>query len=518
MSLTPYEDAPGQGPGPSLPPVKPEAQIGARAIRAYDIRGLVGADIDAAGARALGLSYAAYARARGFRRFVVGRDGRLSSPALERALIDGLAAGGAEVARIGLGPTARVAFAVRELGFDGGVMVTASHHPAAENGFKLLLGGARLHGQALCELIATPGEPRRGGRVRDILIEAAYVVRLAATAEGARPLRIAWDPGHGATADTVRRLTRRIPGGHILINAEVDGRFPSHHPDPSAAKNLKALRQTVLDTKADLGLAFDGDGDRLGVVDAEGETLWPDQYLLYLAREVLARRPGAAIVADVKCSRTLFEGVRRLGGRPIVAPSGYARVREVMLANGAPLAGELSGHIFYDDWDGADDALYAAMRLIRAMSQGAGSLAEFRRSLPQTCATPELRISCPDRARAEIVAAIARDTLCEGLDADLVDGVRVATDSGWWLLRAAGSEPMLTIRCEASDAVGLEALKRDLGERLAKRGVKIDGLQSASGPPGQTGGRPKDRRRASRSAASSTSQDLARPAPSSLKH
>jgi phosphomannomutase len=480
MSLTPYEDAPAQSADPSLPPVKPEARIGSRAIRAYDIRGVVGADIDSAGARALGLSYAAYARARGLRRFVVGRDGRLSSPALERALVDGLAAGGAEVARIGLGPTPRVAFAVRELGFDGGVMVTASHNPPAENGFKLLLGAERLHGEALSELVAVRGEPRGGGRVRDISIEAAYVLRLAATAEGVRPLRIAWDPGHGATADTVRRLTRRIPGGHILINAEVDGRFPAHHPDPSVAKNLQALRRTVLDTKADLGLAFDGDGDRLGVVDSEGEIVWPDQYLLYLAREVLAQRPGATIVGDVKCSRTLFEGVRRLGGRPVTAPSGYARVREVMRTNGAPLAGELSGHIFYDDWDGADDALYAAMRLLRALSRGAGSLAEFRRSLPQTWATPELRVPCADRARAGIVAAIAREVLSEGLDADLVDGVRVATASGWWLLRTAGSEPMLTLRCEASDPEGLEALKRDLGERLARRGVKVAGLQSAS--------------------------------------
>ena len=476
-SLTPYQDASAPSPAPSLPPVKPEARIGSRAIRAYDIRGVVGVDIDAAGARTLGLSYAAYARARGLRRFVVGRDGRLSSPALERALIDGLAAGGAEVARIGLGPTPRVAFAVRELGFDGGLMVTASHNPPAENGFKLLLEAERLHGEALSELVATRGEPRGCGRVRDISIEAAYVVRLAATAEGARPLRIAWDPGHGATADTVRRVTRRIPGGHILINAEVDGRFPVHHPDPSVAENLQALRQTVLDTKADLGLAFDGDGDRLGVVDSEGEILWPDQYLLYLAREVLARRPGAAIVADVKCSRTLFEGVRRLGGRPVAAPSGYARVREVMRAHGAPLAGELSGHIFYDDcWDGADDALYAAMRLIRALSQGPDSLAEFRRSLPRTCATPELRIPCADRARAGIVAAITREVLSEGLDADLLDGIRVATDSGWWLLRAAGSEPMLTLRFEASAPDGLEALKRDLGERLGRLGVKVAGL------------------------------------------
>ena len=488
MSLTPYEDAPA----PSLPPAKPEARpetrpearpeprIGSRAIRAYDIRGVVGADIDAAGARALGRSYAAYARARRLRRFVVGRDGRLSSPALERALVDGLAAGGAEVVRIGLGPTPRVAFAVRELGFDGGLMVTASHNPPAENGFKLLLGAERLHGPALSELVATPGEPRGGGCVREISMEAAYVVRLAATAEGARPLRIAWDPGHGATADTVRRLTRRIPGGHILINAEVDGRFPAHHPDPSVAKNLQALRQTVLDTKADLGLAFDGDGDRLGVVDSEGEILWPDQYLLYLAREVLARRPGAAIVGDVKCSRTLFEGIRQLGGRPVVAPSGYARVREVMRANGAPLAGELSGHIFYDDcWDRADDALYAAMRLIMAMSLGGGSLAEFRRSLPRTWATPELRIPCADWARPGIVAAIAREAQSEGLDADMVDGVRVATESGWWLLRAAGSEPMLTVRCEALDPDGLETLKRDLAERLGRCGVKVEGLQDA---------------------------------------
>ena len=316
----------------------------------------------------------------------------------------------------------------------------------------------------------------------------------------------------------MRRLTRRIPGGHVLINAEVDGRFPAHHPDPSAAKNLQALRQTVLDTKADLGLAFDGDGDRLGVVDSEGEILWPDQYLLYLAREVLARRPGAAIVGDVKCSRTLFEGVRRLGGRPVAAPSGYARVREMMRAHGAPLAGELSGHVFYDDgWDGADDALYAAMRLIQAMSQGFGSLAEFRRSLPPTCATPELRIPCTDGARAEIVAAITQEVLSEGLDADLLDGIRVATDSGWWLLRAAGAEPMLTIRCEASAPDGLEALKRDLSERLGRRGIKVDGLQSAPSPRVRLC-RPEGKLRVRGSAASSTCKNLARSTPEKLKH
>jgi phosphomannomutase len=474
MSITPYEDASPQ----SLSDVRDGGRIGPRAVRAYDIRGVVGRDIDEAGARALGLSYATFARKKGLRRFAVGRDGRLSSPGLERALIEGLVAGGADVVRIGLGPTPRIAFAVRELGLDGGVMVTASHNPPDENGFKLLLGAERIHGEALAELLDTPGRPARGGAVREVAIEALYVTRLAAEAEGVRPLRIAWDCGHGATADTVRRLTRRLPGGHLLLNAEVDGRFPAHHPDPSVAKNLVQLQREVTSCHCDLGLAFDGDGDRLGVVDSEGEILWPDQFLLYLAGDALARRPGAAIVGDVKCSRVLFDGVRALGGEPVVAPSGYVRVREVMRRTGAALAGELSGHVFYGDcWDGSDDALYAAIRLIRALSEGGGSLADFRRSLPRTFASPELRIACPDHLRAGIVAAVAREVLAEGLDADLVDGVRVATPAGWWLLRTAGSEPLLTVRCEAADAEGLEALKRDVGERLAKRGVRVAALQ-----------------------------------------
>ena len=355
-SLTPYQDASAPVPASSLPPVKPEARIGPRAIRAYDIRGVVGADIDAAGARTLGLSYAAYARARGLRRFVVGRDGRLSSPALERALIDGLAAGGAEVARIGLGPTPRIAFAVRELGFDGGLMVTASHNPPAENGFKLLLGTERLHGEALSELVATRGEPRGGGRVRDLSIEAAYVVRLAATAEGARPLRIAWDPGHGATADTVRRLTRRIPGGHILINAEVDGRFPAHHPDPSVAENLQALRQTVLDTKADLGLAFDGDGDRLGVVNSEGEILWRTSTCSFSPARCWPSAPARRswpcevqphpVRGRAPPRRTAGRGPLRLrpGARGDAGPRRAARRRAQR------------PRLLDDCWDGADDA------------------------------------------------------------------------------------------------------------------------------------------------------------------
>jgi phosphomannomutase len=472
MATTPFDEAraPGRGAiergGPRIPP---------RALRAYDIRGLVGRDIDEGGARALGLSLAAWAEARGLTRFVVGRDGRLSSPVLERALVAGLCAGGAEVARIGLGPTPRVAFAARELGFDGGVMVTASHNPAGQNGFKLMIGAGRIHGDALHQLVKTPGRPRGGGYVRDVAVGAAYASNLVAAAGEPRPLRIAWDPGHGATAETVRRLTRRLPGGHVLINAEADGRFPVHHPDPSLAANLTWLQAAVREANCDLGLAFDGDGDRLGVVDAEGEIVWADQCLLFLARDLLAKRPGAAVVADVKCSRVLFDGVRRLGGRPVPTPSGYVPVRSAMQAAGAPLAGELSGHIFFEDcWDGADDALYAAMRLIRVLSERGGSLAEFRRSLPPVFATPELRIPCADETRAGIVAEAARQAAADGLDADFTDGVRVTTETGWWLLRAAGSEPMLTLRCEADDPESLDALKRDLAERLERLGVLAD--------------------------------------------
>jgi len=448
-------------------------RIGARAVRAYDIRGVVGRDFEAPDARALGLSYAAVARERGLRRIGVGRDGRLTSPSLERALIEGLVAGGMQVNRVGLGPTPKLAFAVRTLGLDGGVMVTASHNPPDENGFKLLLGAERIHGAALADLVATDGIETRPGSVRDVAVEDAYVDRLVEAAGEMRPLKVAWDCGSGATGQVLERVARRLPGERVLLNTRIDGRFPAHHPDPAVAENLEQLRQAVVACGCDLGIAFDGDGDRIGVVDGEGEIVWADQLLLYLARDLLRDRPGAGVAADVKCSRVLFDGVRAAGGRAVVAPSGYVHVREVMRREGALLAGELSGHVFYTDrWDGTDDALYVAMRLLCALSRDGGTLADFRRGLPTTLATPELRIPCPDERKHQVVREVAARLREAGVRADTVDGVRVEDADGWWLLRASGTEPKLTCRCESETPEGLERLKTSLRAQLSLSGVE----------------------------------------------
>ncbi|WP_374471870.1 phosphomannomutase/phosphoglucomutase [Phenylobacterium sp.] len=477
MSLEALEQPVGGGAEPvagraaplSLGRIRPEA------IRAYDIRGQAGRHIDRAGAYALGLSYATAAREAGLTRVGVGRDGRLTSPAYEQALVWGLMDGGLAVERIGLGPTPMLGWAVRKLDLDGAIMVTASHNPPGENGFKILLGDQRVHGARLRALVDGPCVERGGGSARRVSVLETYVDDLAAAAEGMAPLRVAWDCGNGATGPAVERLVRRLPGEHHLLNAHVDGRFPAHHPDPAVAENLSELAETVVAQGFDLGVAFDGDGDRIGVVDAQGRILWADQLILLLARDLLARRPGAAVVADVKCSKVLFDGVRQAGGRALLSPSGYVHVREAIQDEGALLGGELSGHIFFaDGWGGVDDALYAAVQTFLAVSRLPGGLAAFRDSLPPSFATPELRIACPEDRKAEVVAEVARALAEEGGVFDPKLGLRVDGPDGWWLLRASGTEPKLTCRCESLHPDGLERLRAELKRRLAACGVDAD--------------------------------------------
>jgi phosphomannomutase len=442
------------------------ARINPEAIRSYDLRGVVGRQLDLCDARQLGLAYAAWTRARGLRRIAVGRDGRLSSPDLERALIEGLVAGGALVHRLGLGPTPQLHFAVHACGLDGGIIVTGSHNPREENGFKLVIGSEPVHGETLRALAASAGAPAAGGMAVDFPITQAYVGRLAAQVRGGC-LTVVWDCGNGAVGALIKRLTQSLPGRHLLLNSTVDGRFPAHHPDPSVAANLGELQAMVLAHEADLGIAFDGDGDRLGVVDESGAIVWPDQVLLLLATGVLRAAPGACIVGDVKSSRVLFEGVARLGGRPVMAPSGYVRVRDAMRREGAPLAGEMSGHVFFADcWQGTDDALFAAMRLLDRLARDGRTLGQFRRSLPATAATPELRIPCPDAGKAQVLRRVAERLAAAGAQVDTTDGLRVTEPDGWWLLRASGTEPKLTIRCEAADESGLRRLRAALDEHL----------------------------------------------------
>jgi phosphomannomutase len=455
-----------------------------RIVRAYDLRGAIGRELGSRDARTLGLIYATAARQWSMSRIAVGRDGRLSSPELESALVEGLLEGGMEVIRIGLGPTPQLHFALHALGFDGGIMVTGSHNPPGENGFKLVLGKNPVYGQRLRELVATEPRAAPGGRQSSIDIADDYASRLAAFASRARDLRVVWDCGNGATGAVIGKLTAHLPGRHDLLNARVDGRFPAHHPDPAVAENLRELQAAVLARGADLGIAFDGDGDRIGVVDDSGAIVWPDQLLLLLARDALAAHPGATVVADVKSSRVLFEGIERLGGRPVMAPSGYVLVREAMMREGAPLAGEMSGHIVYADcWNCTDDALQVAMRTINAVSCLPSGLAAFRRELPSTCSTPEIRFPCPERRKQAVMREIAARLAARGAEVCTVDGVRVTTRAGWWLLRASGTEPKLTARCEAADPAGLEELRAALAWQLDASGVECPAdIRTASHP------------------------------------
>ncbi len=433
-------------------------------VRSYDLRGVVGTMLTGADAHRLGLAFAAYARGRGAARLAVARDGRLSSPMLAAALIEGLIAGGAAVSDLGLGPTPMVHWGARELGLHGGVMVTGSHNPADQNGFKLGLFGEAVWGEALAVLARTPGTAVAGGSGVEVDPADRYAAFLDKAAEGTPPLSVVWDCGHGATGPVLARVVARLPGRHRLLYAEPDGRFPAHHPDPSEPANLTDLRAAVLAAGADLGIAFDGDGDRIGVVGPNGRILWPDQLMLLLARGVLAARPGAAIVADVKSSAALFDGVTALGGRAVMCPAGYVRVRAAMLAEGAPLAGEMSGHIFFAE-RGADDALYVAMRLLAAL--GHVSLGAFMDGLPPLVATPEIRFAARDAAG--VVARVAARTP----GAVRVDGVRASVEGGWWLLRASGTEDKLTARVEASDAAALERGRAALAAVLADEGISL---------------------------------------------
>ena len=482
MSLEPTPGHAERMPATHLPlnrpgaPQRPKVEccIGETAIRAYDIRGHAGRDIDRAGAYALGLAYAGVAREAGVQRVGVARDGRLSSPTLEQALVWGLMDGGMRIERLGVGPTPMLSFALREHGLGGAIMVTASHNPAEENGFKIMIGEQRLHGEALKKLVRSPCVPDVCGSARRLAVIEAYVEELARAARGMAPLNVAWDCGHGATGPVVERLTGLIPGKHTLINTEVDGAFPAHDPDPAAPENLSQLAEAVIAGRCDLGVAFDGDGDRLGVVDAEGRILWADQLLLLLARDLLAREPGVVVVADVRCSKVLFDGVAAAGGRCELSPSGYVLLRETMARSKAQLGGELSGHILFDDgWGVVDDAVYSAIQTFQAVSRLRGGLKGFRDSLPPSFVTPERRLPCPEGRKHAVVDEVAERLAGEGAVFDSRFGVRVESPDGWWLLRASGTEHKLTCRCESAHPDGLDRLRDEL-----KRYLKMSGIEA----------------------------------------
>ncbi len=444
-------------------------------LRAYDIRGIVGKTLSEADAEAIGRAFGTVVRAGGGEIVCVGYDGRLHSPKLEAALVDGLASTGARVVRVGLGPTPMLYFAVHRFGADAGVMVSGSHNPPDHNGFKFMTASGAFHGEEIRRLGRIVGDrafATGGGAREDRPVLDAYVERIVEDFDGERPLKIAWDAGNGAAGEAMRMLCARLPGTHVLLNAEIDGTFPAHHPDPTVPGNLQQLIRTVTAGGCELGIAFDGDGDRIGVVDGLGRILWGDQILILLARDILARRPGATVIADVKASQTLFDEVARLGGVPLMWRTGHSLIKAKMAETGALLAGEMSGHIFIAErYFGYDDAIYAAVRLLGILSRSRQTLAEIRDLLPAAIATPEFRIRCEDARKFAVVEEI-RDRLREqGAEMSEVDGVRVRSDDGWWLLRASNTEDALVARCEAADEDGLARLKESLRGQLQGSGV-----------------------------------------------
>ncbi len=448
-------------------------------LRSYDIRGVVPAQLSPAVVRQLGRAFGTRVIRMGGVRVSVGRDGRLSSPELEVALVEGLAACGLEVERVGLGPTPMLYYADAVNRTDGAVMLTGSHNPSDYNGMKIVLGGKPFYGDDIQDLqrIASRGDyvPQKTGSVHDVAVMESYIGRLLDELADTRPLSVVWDCGNGAAGEIVQRLTAKLPGQHTVLFGEIDGHFPNHHPDPTEPHNLVDLQKAVAAQQADLGIAFDGDGDRLGVIDAGGRIIWGDQMVLLFAREILAQQPGAPIIADVKASRILFDGVKAAGGQPVMYRTGHSLIKAKMKEIQAPLAGEMSGHIFFADrWYGFDDALYAAVRLLRLVSAGApGWLAAQIDALPAVWNTPELRIDCPDDRKFGLIESLKDQLSAAGTEFSDIDGVRVETPSGWWLLRASNTTPILVGRCEADTEAGLAEVKRELGEWLDKIGISF---------------------------------------------
>ena len=444
-------------------------------LREYDIRGIVGDTLTEADAYALGRTYAAVARDEGAKRLAVGRDGRTHSGMLEAALIRGLTEGGIDVMQIGMGPSPMLYFATYYLDVDGGLQVTGSHNPADYNGFKLLLKGRSVFGeeiQAIGQRAARGHWSEGNGSVEEVDIREAYVDRLLEGFSG-KAFRIGWDAGNGAAGPILDMLVERLPGQHHVIFSEVDGTFPNHHPDPTVEKNLADLKALVAREQLDFGIAFDGDGDRIGAVDGKGRVIWGDQLLMILAEPVLKEEPGATIIADVKASQVLFDRVAELGGEPLMWKTGHSLIKSKMKETGAPLAGEMSGHVFFKHrWYGFDDALYAAVRLIEAVSASGRSLTELVDAMPTTAATPEMRFPVDESRKFAVIDEVRNRLSADGAKVDATDGVRVSTADGWWLLRASNTQDVLVGRAEGSDEAAVERLLALIDDQLAKSGVR----------------------------------------------
>ena len=455
-------------------------------LREYDIRGIIGETLGTDDARAIGRGFATLLRQAGGTKVAVGYDGRTSSPMLEHALIEGLTGSGVDVVRIGMGPTPMLYYAEASAeDVDGGIQITGSHNPANYNGFKMVFQGRPFFGEDILTIgrmaevgLGDGGWVAGTGTVESRDVMDAYIDRLLRGLDGIDPaalasLRVGWDNGNGAAGPALEALAARLPGEHHLLFTEVDGNFPNHHPDPTVEANLEDLRSLVEAKKLDFGVAFDGDGDRIGAIDGEGRVIWGDQLLMIYAEDLLAKLPNATIIADVKASRALFDHVEAHGGKPLMWKTGHSLIKSKMKETGAPLAGEMSGHVFFkDDYYGYDDALYAGIRLIAASARLGQSVTELRGAMPALVNTPEMRFQVDESRKFAAIEEVKQRL--SGTDAvvDGTDGVRVTNEDGWWLLRASNTQDVLVARAESQSQAGLDRLMAQIDAQLAASGLE----------------------------------------------
>lgn len=447
-------------------------------LREYDIRGTVGQTLREIDCYFVGRSFGTLVRRRGGKTVVVGYDGRESSPVFAKQVMQGLLDCGIDVESIGLGPTPMTYFAMKSRGLDAAMMVTGSHSPLSHNGIKMAYQTGPFYGKMVKEIgqLSMDGDFESGqGTLTEVDVQDAYVDRLLKDYHGLRDLTIAWDCGNGAAGEIIRRLTKKMPGTHHLIFDEIDGTFPNHHPDPTVAENLVDLQAVVRKYKCDIGLGFDGDADRVGAVDENGNIIWADVMMAVYAAEVLAQHPGAPIIADVKCSRILFDEIARLGGKPVMWNTGHSLIKAKMQELKSPLAGELAGHIcFADKYYGFDDGPYCAVRLLNILSRADVPLSRMVAHLPPIHNTPEVRFHVPAERKFDIAPEIKARLAAEGnkdYAVNDIDGVRVTTPNGWWLIRASNTEDLITIRAEGFTAEGLDRLKAQVVDQLKASGI-----------------------------------------------
>ncbi len=443
-------------------------------FREYDIRGVADRDLGDELAVALGLALATMLPTGPRRRIALARDCRISSERLHAALVRGLVEGGAHVIDTGVGPTPMLYFAVHHLEADGGVMITGSHNAGEDNGFKMMRGLASFFGadiQSLRAKLESGDLPRTpGGKVESIAVADDYVATATRNIERpASPISVVLDAGNGAGGPLGVRCLRAIGVEPDTLFCEMDGLFPNHHPDPTVPKNLTALVDRVRKTGARVGLAYDGDADRLGAVDQNGDIIWGDKLMILFSRDVLEKNPGATILGEVKCSQTLYDDISKHGGRPIMWKTGHSLIKTKMKEEHALLAGEMSGHLFFADrYFGYDDGIYASLRLVELLARTGKSMGELLADVPPTMATPELRVDCPDEIKFDVVARVAATFSARGNAVVRTDGARISFGSGaWGLVRASNTGPILVMRFEAGDESMLAKIRTDVEDVVA---------------------------------------------------